>query len=141
MEARGSGTVVDKIRRANATPATLQLQLAVSRDQTGLLFDLQAPGGDQLDGSAHLRYLVYENNLSTDVKRGENAGKTLRHQRVVRHMSEARRLRQDNAYRVEIDPAWNPRNVGVAVLVTTPGSIEFLQALHTDVSSLLTTPK
>lgn len=141
MEARGSNTVLDKIRQANATPAEFRIQLAVTRDQTGLLFDLQAPDGSRLADPAHLRYLVYENNLSTDVKRGENAGKTLRHQRVVRYMSRARRLQRENSYRVEIDPAWNPENVGVAVLVTTPGSLEYLQALHTDVSSLLSASK
>ena len=137
MEARGSGTVVDKIREANATPAPIRLRLVVSRDQTGLVLDLEAPGGEQVAGAAHLRYLVYEDNLSTDVERGENAGKTLHHQRVVRHMSSARRLRPENSYRIEIDPAWNPQNVGVAVLVTTPGSREYLQALHTGVSRLL----
>ena len=138
MEARGSSKVLDKIREANATPAPIRLRLAVSRDQTGLIFDLQAPGEEQISGAAHLRYLVYENNLSTEVERGENAGKTLHHQRVVRHMSRARRLRQENSYRIDIDPAWNPENVGVAVVVTTPGSGEYLQALHTGVSSLLT---
>ena len=134
MEARGSNSVVDKIRAANATPAPLQLRLTVSRDQTGLLLEVHAPGER---AGAHHRYLVYENNLSTDVERGENAGKTLRHQRVVRYMSRAQQLRGDNRHRVEIDPAWNPRHVGVAVLVTTPGSREYLQALHTDVSALL----
>ena len=79
--------------------------------------------------------------MSTDVKRGENAGKTLHHQRVVRYMSRASGLKRDNSHRIDIDPDWNPENVGVAVLVTTPGSREYLQALHTDVSSLLTRSK
>jgi hypothetical protein len=134
MEARGSGAIVDKIREANATPAPLRLRLSVSRDQTGLLLDLHVPG-DRVD--AQHRYLVYENNLSTDVRRGENAGETLNHQRVVRYMSRAQSLREDNRHRIEISPDWNPLHIGVAVLVTTPGSREYLQALHTDVSSLL----
>ena len=134
MEARGSNSIVDKIRAAKATPAPLQLRLTVSRDRSGLLLELHAPG--DLAG-AHHRYLVYENDLSSDVERGENAGKTLHHQRVVRYMSPAKQLRGDNRHRIEIDLAWNPRNVGVAVLVTTPGSREYLQALHTDVSALL----
>ncbi len=137
MEARGSRSILDKIREANATPAPLELRLTVSRDQTGLLLDVHAPDDRNSTGTLHHRYLVYENDLSTEVGRGENAGKTLHHQRVVRYMSRAKQLRRDNRHRIEIDPGWNPQNIGVAVLVTTPGSREYLQALQTDVSGLL----
>jgi hypothetical protein len=81
---------------------------------------------------------VYENNLSTDVKRGENSGETLLHQQVVRYMSPERNLQVDNRHRIAISPEWRPENVGVAVLVTSPGDQHYLQALHTPVASLLT---
>jgi hypothetical protein len=136
MEARGTGNILSKIEQVNAEPAPLDLELSVSRDQTGLVLDLHALK-DGVGGPLHHRYLVYENNLSTDVKRGENAGETLRHQRVVRYMSRAHVLRGENRHRIAIDPQWNGENVGVAVLVTSPGSLQYLDALHTPVAPLL----
>lgn len=137
LEARGSNNILDKIRHANAQRAPLALQLSVSREQANLVIELHSAGERETIGQLHLRYLVYENNLSTDVKRGENSGETLKHQQVVRYMSPASNLQVDNRYRIAIDHAWNPKQVGVAVLVTSPGSRHYLQALHTPVASLM----
>jgi hypothetical protein len=138
MEARGTSNVLDKIRQANQQKSPLDLELTVSRDKTSLVFELQSPGNRDTIGQVHHRYLVYENNLSTDVKRGENSGEILRHEQVVRYMSKARSLREQNRYRIEIDPDWQLENIGVAVLVTSPASRHYLQALYTPVASLLT---
>lgn len=140
MEARGTKNILDKIQQANSQPAPLALELTVSREQASLVIDLRSPPGRSASGQAHLRYLVYENNLSTDVKRGENSGETLKHQQVVRYMSPARSLQLDNHYRIDIDPQWKAEHVGIAVLVTSPGNQNYLQALHTPVASLLLHP-
>ena len=140
IETRGSSNILEKIQQSNAQPAPLALELTVSREQTSLVIDLHSPGERDSIGQLHLRYLVYENDLSSDVKRGENAGETLKHQQVVRYMSKPRNLQLDNRYRIAIDPQWKPERVGVAVLVTAPGSRHYLQALHTPVASLLTRP-
>jgi hypothetical protein len=137
MEARGSKNILDKIRQANAQRSPLALELSVSRDQGSLVLDLHSPAERETIGQLHLRYLVYENNLSTEVKRGENSGETLKHQQVVRYMSPATSLQIDNRYQIAIDPAWDPQQVGVAVLVTSPGSRHYLQALHTPVARLM----
>jgi hypothetical protein len=138
METRGTGNILRKIEEVNAQQAPLALRLTVSRDQTDLVLDLHSPGERGTIGQVHLRYLAYENDLSTDVKRGENAGETLKHQQVVRYMSPARSLKIDNHHRIPIDPEWKSGSVGVAVLVTSPGSRHYLQALHTSVAPLLT---
>jgi len=138
METRGSSNILDKIRQANQQPSALDLKLTVSRDKTSLVLELQSPAKRDTTGQLHHRYLVYENNLSTDVKRGENSGELLRHKQVVRYMSKARGLQEQNRYRIEIDPDWQPENVGVAVLVTSPDNRHYLQAVHTPVASLLT---
>ena len=138
MEARGTSNILDKIRQANQQPSPLDLKLSVSRDKTSLVLELQSPGDRDTIGQIHHRYLVYENNLSTDVKRGENSGEILKHEQVVRYMSKARSLREQNQHRIEIDPDWQAENIGVAVLVTSPGDRHYLQALHTPVASLLT---
>ena len=102
-----------------------------------MLVELQSSGKRDTIGQLHHHYLVYEKNLSSDVKRGENSGETLQHQHVVRYMSRARNLQVGNRHRIDIDPEWNPENVGIAVLVTSPGSRQYLQAVHTSVASLL----
>ena len=140
MEARGASNILDKIQQANQRKAPLELKLIVSRDDTGLLLELHSPGDRGTIGQIHHRYLVYENNLSTDVKRGENSGETLNHQQVVRYMSKPQNLQQNNQHRIAIEPDWNPQNIGVAVLVTSPGDRDYLQALHTSVASLMGQP-
>ena len=137
MEARGTSQVLDKIQQTNQQKAPLLLELSVSKDENSLLIELQSPGRRDTFGQIHHRYIVYENNLSTDVKQGENSGEVLKHQQVVRYMSSAHNLLANNQYRINLDPQWKAENLGVAVLVTTPGDTHYLQAVHTSVASLL----
>jgi hypothetical protein len=137
-EARGSGNILKKIQQTNQQPAPITLQLTVSRDQSELVVAVQTPSELDNGEPIHHRYLVYENHLSTDVKRGENSGKILRHEQVVRYMSPAQSLQTENQHRIAIDPAWQAENVGIAVLVTSVGAHRYLQAVHTPVASLLT---
>ena len=138
MEARGAGNIMEKIRATNERQAPVALTMTVSGDAKVLVVELQSTRDRSAIGQPQHRYLVYENNLSTDVERGENSGETLRHQQVVRYMSREQNLQASNRHRIEIDPAWNPRNVGVAVVVTSPSDRQYFQALHTPVTSLLT---
>lgn len=137
MEARGSSNILDKIKEANTQKAPLALKLTVSRADDRLQLNLHSPGERGTVGQVHHRYLVYENHLATDVKRGENRGEKLKHQQVVRYMSDPMSLNTDNRHEIRIDPEWNPENVGVAVLVTSPGARHYLQAVHTSVAELL----
>ncbi|MCP4878440.1 MAG: DUF1223 domain-containing protein [Gammaproteobacteria bacterium] len=138
MEARGANNILDKIKKANQQKAALDLKLTVSREKNGLLIELNSTGNGDTIGQIHHRFVVYENNLSTDVKRGENSGEVLEHQQVVRYMSKVQNLQTRNQHRIIIDPAWQSENIGVAVLVTSPGDRHYLQALHTPLASLLT---
>lgn len=136
-ETRGTAKILDHIQQANRQAAAVKLQMTVSRDRNELVVKLHAPADRDTIGQVHHRYLVYENNLSTDVKRGENSGRVLHHQQVVRYMSRSQGLQVENLHRIAIDPDWNGDNVGVAVLVTSPGDLHYLQAVHTPVASLL----
>jgi len=137
MEARGSGNILEQIRQTNRKPAPLALKLTISRDKSELVVALQAPAERGTIGQIQHRYLVYENNLTTDVKRGENSGEVLHHQQVVRYMSVAQNLQTENQHRIHIDPDWQSENIGIAVLVTSAGDRQYLQAVHTPVASLL----
>jgi hypothetical protein len=76
---------------------------------------------------------VFEDGLSVAVKRGENAGKTLLHDCVVRALFtvDGNELRRD----VTLAPAWKPGNVGLAAFATDARTGDILQAvalpLHT----------
>jgi hypothetical protein len=137
MEARGAGKILDKIEQVNRQQPALNLKLTVSRDESGLVLSLESLSRRDSLGQVRHRYLVYENNLSTEVLRGENSGKVLHHQQVVRYMSPAQELQDHNQHRIAIDPDWRAENIGVAVLVTSPDDRRYLQALHTPVSRLL----
>ena len=136
-ETRGAAKILDHIQKVNRESAPVELELTVSRDKNHLVVELRSPAERNTVGQVHHRYLVYENNLSTDVKRGENAGRELHHQQVVRYMSRPSGLQVDNRHRIAIDPDWDGDNIGVAVLVTSPGDLHYLQAVHTPVASLL----
>jgi hypothetical protein len=136
-ETRGSGNILDQIEKINRQPSPLALALSVSRDNSELVVALQAPAEHDSIGQSHHRYLVYENDLSTDVRRGENSGKVLHHQQVVRYMSPAQGLQANNQHRITINPDWQAENVGIAVLVTSPDDLHYLQTVRTPVASLL----
>jgi len=136
-EARGAGKILAMIQQANQQAAPLNLQMTVARDQSELVITVRVSAQPDTGGPVQHRYLVYENNLSTDVKRGENSGEVLHHQRVVRYMSRAQGLQLQNQHRIAIDPDWRGENIGVAVLVTSPGERHYLQAVYTPLASLL----
>jgi hypothetical protein len=137
IEARGSNTILDKIQSSNQQRTRINLKLTVSKVDNQLLLHVASMPDPTANERLHHRYFVYENNLSTDVKRGENSGELLKHQQVVRYMSPAQSLKPQNSHQIKISPDWNPQNVGVAVLVTAPGNAQYVQAVHTKVASLL----
>ena len=66
---------------------------------------------------------VREHNLQNSVRRGENAGKQLKHQSVVRHLSRVGtidpRKEQTTSIEVsvELDPAWNRKQLQAVVFL------------------------
>jgi hypothetical protein len=74
---------------------------------------------------------ITEDGLSTQVPKGENAGKTLHHAAVVRQLREIGKL-DDGTFEKTIDvardPQWQPANLKAAVLVQDPSSKKILGA-------------
>lgn len=76
---------------------------------------------------------LYEDNLSQQVKSGENRGELLRHNRVVRHLSQAMVVtpgKSVQVFRHTIPADWNQSNVGIGVIVENSESNIVLQALN-----------
>jgi len=136
-EARGTSKVLDKIRRANKQKAQIQLKLSISKSSNALQIELQSVTPDAVDKPLQHRYFVYENQLMSDVTRGENSGERLFHQQVVRYMSPELDLKDNNQHKITINPEWRLDNIGVAALVTEPGNKNYLQVVHSSITALL----
>jgi len=75
---------------------------------------------------------AYENGLQTQVKAGENAGKLLQHDYVVRELAGPFPLDADGrahlVYVIKLRSDWDARNMGIAVFVERANSGEILDA-------------
>jgi hypothetical protein len=136
-EARGTRKVLDKIRSANNQQAQIQLKLSISKSSDALQIELQSVTPAAVDKPLQHRYFVYENQLMSDVTRGENSGERLFHQQVVRYMSPELDLKDNNQHEITINPEWRLDNIGVAALVTGPGNENYLQVVHSTITALL----
>ena len=90
-----------------------------------------ADAAERSDARVYLA--LYENNLVSQVTAGENKGKQLRHDFVVREL--AGPYATDNrgsaalGHRFRIDPGWKPGDLHVAAFVQNERSGDVLQAL------------
>jgi hypothetical protein len=137
VEARGTRKVIEKIRNANNRLASIQLKLSISKTAEALQLELRSDKPNISGNPLQHRFFVYENQLMSDVKRGENSGERLLHQRVVRYMSPALKFDDTNQHSIDINPQWRLDNIGVAALVTTQDKDKFLQVVHTPITRLL----
>ena len=125
----------ERLGALNRNPARAKIRLQVqTEDPAGLGVTGTATVADAAArGGAHAFLALYENNLSNQVTAGENRGKRLRHDFVVRELAgpfpvdpggEAR-LRQ----RFSLDPRWKTGDLHVAAFVQNERSGDVLQAL------------
>ena len=137
IEARGTSRVLDKVRSSNQKSSPIQLDLAVTKQSDSLQLELRTSKAVALAETLHYQFFIYENDLSSDVKRGENAGRKLSHQGVVRYMSRAKPLKEIAKHSIKLDADWQLDKIGVAALVTSPGNNTYIQAVHTPIKALL----
>lgn len=92
----------------------------------------QLAGGES-SGHAVVFLALFENHLETQVKAGENAGTTLRHDYVVRDWVGPFRFGAAGAIAaqadIEIRRDWKPRNLGIAAIAYSAPGREVLQAM------------
>ena len=128
------GSDADRLRgaidAAAARPAgeiSLHLEPAGSRVKVGAEVNLpEALRGDRLD----LMVAVFETGLITQVGRGENSGRTLRNDYVVRRLERVERLKANgpaqsrHTVSLRLSKDWNPARLGVAAFLQDPKSLE-----------------
>jgi hypothetical protein len=131
---------MDKLQKtlsaSNRQPSGAEIEVRVEPAAKGLTVAAQVLVPDatvRVHSEAWIA--VFENGLSSRVARGENAGKQLYHDFVVRELvgpfplDRDGRVQPQHVMRAASD--WNLSNMGVAVLVQRKDNGEFLQATQT----------
>src|SRR3989344_3482532 len=130
---RGTGT--QAIEQSSEHPARAAIRLTLTRTGTNTL--QLAAKANVMDQKQHrdaeLYLALYENRLVSAIPAGENAGRTLTHDYVVRRLlgpfalDTAGTLKASEALRLE--PAWKSRDLGAAAFMQRRDTGEVLQAL------------
>ncbi len=134
QEARGTLNILEKIRNSNKTASKIDLSLTVAQHPDQLLLNLNSQNHSKQ--ALHVQFVVFENALSNQVDKGENAGRTLNHQRVVRYLSTDRAVTPTLSHQIPIQADWKQQNLGVGAIITSPDQ-EYIQAVFTLLSSAL----
>ena len=138
-KARGAAAIIRAIRNANGQRAEATIVARVARrgaDAIAARISVDnRSSGEYIQ--AHLA--VHESGLVRQIGAGENRGKTLLHDFVVRHWSEPiaiRRGANDAEVVLKIPEDWARLNLGLAVVVLDRATGETLQSVNTSLAPL-----
>lgn len=101
-------------------PAPAALRLSLSRSANRLTVSAHCEGYTQGDV---LNVAVVERGLSTDVTAGENAGRVLHHDNVVREFQTVKLVKADSRVEVPLDKISNPAQASVVAYIQNPGTM------------------
>lgn len=124
----------EKTIAAIQQPARIQLGLNLITPASGRM-NLQAwAQTGQMQKDADIYVAVYENNMKSRVGAGENSGRELKHDYVVREWLGPYRLQNAGRWEriIPLTGDWQQRDAGVAMFVQNRNSGEVLQALSLD---------
>jgi hypothetical protein len=121
------------VKATNRLPASAEITIELKFGPRQLFAAVEAVLQSGVVQPAQLFVAVYENNLATSVAAGENKGRLLQHQYVVRDLSAplslqpGRAIQQDYTWRTGDD--WKIADLGVAAYIENPVSGDVLQAV------------
>jgi len=121
------------LEEVNGWPAAANLSMNwAAVDNTQLAVDVSAELLDKATIGSVLFVALYENDLLSNVNAGENHGRSLHHDYVVREMIaipfvDKRQFSKQVKFNIKKD--WQHKNIGIAAFVQNPRSGEVLQAL------------
>ena len=115
QEARNTRGMIAKLQSDNQDPVDLTLQLNVTVESDRFNVQLTTPVEHK---TAHqLQFVVFEDELESQVSRGENSGHTLKHEHVVRYLSPLLDFTSEARHVIAFAPGWKTGNQGVAAIV------------------------
>jgi len=130
--------VLGQISSALERPALARVSLRAREAEAGkpgLLLAIGAEIDEGVDArKLELLVAVYENGLVTSVTRGENGGRSLRNDFVVRRLESAFTLEprkekhKQRELRLKLDRDWKRENLGVAAFLQDPVSMRIYAA-------------
>ena len=135
-ETRGTTSVVEAIRKANADLASVSITMGLMPGENGL--DAELVVNNQSD-RADLYLAVYESNIVREIAAGENKGLTLHHDFVVRHWQKVATVdtgEYQGKHMVSLDEDWNRDNLGFAAIMLDRDTGKTLQALKINVAEV-----
>lgn len=126
----------DTLRRPSGKEApagaAIEVRLAAKSDQVGIVVDAQL-AKVSLNSDAQLFIAITEDRLASPVAAGENRGRLLRHDAVVRALLGPVPAGSDDRLRFErtiaLPPEWTAAHLNVAAFVQDARSGDVLQAL------------
>ncbi len=108
-------------------------ELAIDVRSAGDQVSVSASGpGLQVEKDAELWFAITEHRLVVDVKRGENANRTLRHSGVVRHLQKAGNGQAVARVSVRIPHDWRRDNLHVVGFVQSTKDRRILSVASRD---------
>jgi hypothetical protein len=123
------------LERINRQPPRAEISLRLAPSNRTL--SIVAAVSTKEKPAAALYLALYENNLHTQVRAGENNGRRLAHEFVTRRLLGPYPLDRTGAVNVHetltLDDAWKTADLGVAAFVQHLNDTEVLQALALDV--------
>jgi len=137
QETRGTSAVVAAIKRANGQSADVAINMQLrsideSRVEVSLDIENQHP-----DGVLYLA--IYENGIVRQIAGGENSGRTLEHDFVVRHWDSVANIKSGQfraTHTIELGDDWNREKIGVAAIVADRRDAMTLQSVRLDLGPL-----
>lgn len=138
-ESRGGSDVVDRIKQSNSQEATVAIGLSLKAVDTDKLEADFTIDNHAAKDAAQAYVAIYENNIVREIVGGENKGRTLTHNYVVRHWSNPIQLSEgitNKSASLKIDDGWVRENLGFAVIVVNRENGKTLQALNTPLATL-----
>lgn len=124
------------VRQKISLAAQKQKEVGIALSWKGSVLILDARGTDT--SAADLFVAITENGLSTSVARGENGGRTLRHNGVVRELRRVGSLSHgelSTAIALQCRPDWKTKNLRIIAFAQNPVSGEITGAAGLDFTS------
>ena len=122
------GDLAQRLSAIKPSPDRASIHLKISR-QTPERIDASVSVSAEHSENLALYLALYENDLSTEVKAGENGGAKLHHDYVVREWIGPLNARNAISQSLRLKPEWKAAKMGVAAFVQNRNSGEVVQAI------------
>ena len=137
IEAKGTNAVVRGIQLANSELSKVDIMLDVDASQ-GDALNTELVINNQAD-NAVLYLAVFENDIVREIGGGENRGRTLHHDFVVRHWQKVATLAKGEhkgQYSIGLGEDWERGNIGLAAIVFDRYNGKTLQSVSTGLAKV-----